>query len=212
MSKRTLSLACLISLATGVTAQTSALDFTRVSLAPLTRTSVSVPAQGNEAMLRNVRFLVSSRTWGDDDLDAVFGTGVSFGFEYDARTEETGLGYEGALIFSFDDEGVPGASIDLTFVEVMLGGRYTYRIPDTDIYAYGGGGLDLALGTLEFDLGLLTGDDTEFGVGGYLHLGAYYEVQGQWSVGVDVRQTLATELEDLPVDYLQFGVVVAYGL
>ena len=178
-------------------------------------------ALGSPATHSNTRLVVSSREWGDDLLDEVFGSTLSIGVEHDSRTADSGPGWEVGLFGSFNDEsasasGIGSASLDVLLIELMVGGRYTLRLGRSDFYAYAAGGADGAFSyvdasaTLE-GLGSGSANTTDFSLGGYAHLGAYYQAGNSLTLGLDLRQTFATKIEDVDADYLQIGLTLGYG-
>ena len=149
------------------------------------------------------RFLENETFWEPTDQP------WALGFEYDARSLDSGLGWEAATFFAFDSEdNVFGTSVDvdLFLLEANLGGRYTFVLDR--LHPYVGGGLGLIYADITARSGGSRIYDNDFSVGGYAHTGAYYRITDAMTLGVDFRGLFGTSVDfDTPldgdVDYLQ---------
>jgi hypothetical protein len=129
--------------------------------------------------------------WGERDLDeedelARLDNQQAYGIEYDAYQINGTLGLEGALFYSSEDSGSGASSSSIDTTELSFGVRRTWQPNDLGIHMihpYLGAGVAL----LHSDVTLPAGDDDDFDVGAYFHVGFYAQFPLRWRLGVDWR-------------------------
>lgn len=172
----------------------------------------SAPAvRGTE---QQISALIGARTIDDfNDLDdgvgGTFDIGdhVVLGGEF-STVGPSGLGWEAGLHLSTGDDTVMGIDVDLTFVELTAGGRYTFSEMGP-VRPYVGAGVDLLEAELTLSSGGIEVSDDESDFGYYAHVGANVPVAGRFALGADVRGLFGTS-DDF--DYVQFVLQLTWGL
>jgi hypothetical protein len=156
--------------------------------------------------------------WGERDLDeedelTKLDDQPAYGVAWDAYQINASLGLEAALFYmKEDDELAGGESVEIETTELSFGARRTWQPNDLGIHMihpYLGAGLAL----LYSDLTLPGGDEDDFDVGAYLHLGFYAQFPLRWRLGVDWRFLREDFLDSggVDVDSDQVTLFVGYA-
>lgn len=143
--------------------------------------------EGATAASRNRISLVAGlQSIADDDLDGTdLGRSALYGIEAVTSKAGRSLDLEAGLLYSGADDAIPGQSMSLDLLTAYLGVRKTWTVARrTDVYF--GGGAEMATARLEA-AGGFNESETDLGFGGYVHVGADYEIGRGVYVGVDGR-------------------------
>ena len=127
---------------------------------------------------------------------------LTLGVEGSSRREVSGLGLEVGGLWMLQTQTTSDGSRELDLVDLYLGPRYTQQLGDTELFVYGGGGLDVNA-TVSRVVGVNKSDDFTVGWGGYVHAGGYYLISKKVQVGLDVRKSFGLDAFGIDIDYLQ---------
>lgn len=163
--------------------------------------------------ITNVTLVLGSRELGDEFFWQPLDEQDNIGIEIDTYTPGS-LGFEFGLHLADASESVLGVPLESDTLELNFGGRKTWGQDLGGLHPFVGGGAALIVTTIDIGNGFL--DDSDGGLGFYLHGGAYYTIGDSFNLGFDYRKLFGTDIEftgfvPTDVDYDQLSFTVGFS-
>lgn len=178
----------------------------------------SASFQDDAERRRTANIYLGQRSLDEDDYSPVEDQ-LSLGFEYTSVDPDSTFGWEFGFFLSGDSEtvSISGTPVELTGSTVELSGGVVkvFGELDSSVQPYIGGGLAWIAGEVEASaLGSSSSVDDST-IAPYVHGGVTFTVNDQVTLGLDLRQMFAADVEydgfESDLDYTMLSVVLGYS-
>lgn len=179
--------------------------FLALALAPLAACANFGPEQRDTRLA-----LILGQRGLDRDLWAPVEDQITVGAECVVVSKDTGLGWETAIQYSYDDATVGAVDVKSTTDELSVGGRY--ELVGKQVRPFVGAGLALVKAEMEVSNGGSSASEDDVSVAGYAHAGLEIPLGERFFVGLDVRALFGSDLDlagvSADADYVQFALTL----
>jgi hypothetical protein len=148
----------------------------------------------------------------DEDLWEPVEDHLALGFEFSSEKPTGIVGWEGGLMYSFDEDDVGGFDLEASTLEVYGGVHKAFFDPAAVMRPYLGAGVAWIIGDVEVNG---AGSDEDDSIGFYAHGGLEARLGESFYVGADLRFLLGTDIDLAGVsgdaDYTQVALVLGWS-